>query len=174
MRTLLSIVLLALVSSSAILAQELVEGYATNIDASGEAFVYYSISEERIATEQEASFGAWDIAFQGTNIKFNGVSQLLPVAYDAMTEAPKEGYTEGENGASELPTDADSRWFDYDFNTHVITPISERTVVFKTRDGHYAKFHVNDYYKVVFGSDPVPRMYSFKYAIQTDGSTNLQ
>ena len=173
MRKLLMFAIMATLTSSAALGQELVEAYATNVDASGEEYVYYNLTENRLATEREADFGAWDIAFQGTNVQVNGASQLMAVGYDTVTDAPADGYAEGEDGITSLPTEAESRWFDYDFTNHVVTPIPERTIVFKTRDGHWAKLHISEYYKTVFGSEPEPRMYSFKFAIQTDGSTRL-
>ncbi|MDA1334292.1 MAG: hypothetical protein O2797_08745, partial [Bacteroidetes bacterium] len=77
-------------------------------------------------------------------------------------------------GTSELPTDAESRWFNYDFNTHFISAKPDRTAIFKTKDGHWGKLNITDYYKTVFGQDPIPRMLSFRWSVQKDGSTALK
>ncbi|HAY36492.1 MAG: HmuY family protein [Rhodothermales bacterium] len=144
-----------------------------HIDASGDEFVYFNLSDALIVTPEAAGFGGWDIAFQGTNIKVNGASQLLDQSYEEMTVAPEEGYTLNEDGTSELPSGSDSGWFSYDFNTHVISPAANKTIVLKTHDGKYCKIEITDYYKVVFtenGPAPTPRYYSFRFTLQADGS----
>ena len=163
MRTLYSFLLIAFLTVGFSAAQDV--QFAQHVDVSDDGWVYYNLDENRLASEQEASFGGWDVAFQGTTVKFNGPSQLLDATFDAVDAAPEEGYTESEDGTSELPTDAETRWFNYDFNTHVITPKSSRTAVFQTRDGHWGKLNITDYYKTVFGADPIPRMLSFRWVI---------
>jgi len=144
--------------------------FARHLDVSGGDWVFYNLTEKRVASEQEANFGAWDVAFQGTAVRFNGPSMMMMETFENVEAAPEEGYAENEDGTSELPSEADTRWFDYDFNTHVITPKSSRTAVFQTKDGHWAKLNITDYYKTVFGEDPIPRMLSFRWDIQEDGS----
>ena len=150
------------------------EGFKLHLDTSSDDFVYYNLSENREVTTQEAAFGSWDVAFQGTTVKFNGPSQLLAAAYDAVEEAPAEGFATSEDGTSELPTDAETRWFNYDFNTHIISAKPDRTAIFQTKNGHWGKLNITDYYKTVFGQDPIPRMLSFRWSVQKDGSTSLK
>lgn len=147
--------------------------FAQHVDVSSDGWVHYNLAENRVASEQEASFGAWDVAFQGTSVKFNGPSQLIASVFDAVESVPEEGFSEDEDGTSQLPSDAESRWFHYDFNTHIITALPSRTAVFQTRDGHWGKFNITDYYKVVFGEDPIPRMLSFRWVIAEADATSF-
>ena len=167
MRTFVPFLFTVILSAGLSMAQE--TQFAQHVDVSDDGWVYYNLTENRLASEQEASFGGWDVAFQGTTVKFNGPSRLLEATFDAVDSAPEEGYSESEDGTSELPTDAESRWFNYDFNTHVISAIPSRTAVFQTRDGHWGKLNITDYYKTVFGADPIPRMLSFRWVIN-DGN----
>ena len=165
MRILSFLLLSFLLLAPSAVAQE--SASAKWVDVSGEGWVYYNLAENRVASEQEAGFGAWDVAFQGTTVKFNGPSQLLSMAFDQVHIVPNEGYAQEEDGTSQLPTDAESRWFDYDFNTHVI---SARPAVFKGRDGRWGKLNITDYYKVVFGAAPIPRQLSFRWMIAAQDS----
>jgi hypothetical protein len=173
MRNVPGFLLISLLFTGSVTGQDLLSKSVQHIDASGEEFVYYSLSEGRLSTELEANFGAWDIAFQGTSIKVNGSSQILDVGFDLVEEAPEEGYATEDDGTSEIPSDAESRWFNYNFDTHVITAVADKTIVLKTKTGEYAKVKITDYYKTVFGSDPVPRSYSFRYVLGAEGSTQL-
>ena len=148
-----------------------------HIDATGDEFVYYDIESATLVSAEAAGFGAWDIAFQGTNIKLNGPSQILETDYASVVEAPSEGYALEEDGTSVLPSGSGSGWFDYDFNTHVISPAAGKTIVFKTRNGKFSKLEITDYYKTVFtdnGPAPAPRYYSFRYILQEDGSPTFE
>lgn len=168
MRILFSLLLALLISAPAALAQD--SASAKWVDVSSDDWVYYNFAENRVASAQEASFGAWDVAFQGTTVKFNGPSQLLAQPFEQVHIVPNEGYAQDEDGTSQLPTDAESRWFHYDFNTHIITAQPSRTAVFKGRDGRWGKFNITDYYKVVFGADPIPRQLSFRWMIAAKDS----
>ena len=173
MRNVLGLLLISLLVTGSATGQDLLSKSVQHLDASGEDFVYYSLAQGRLATEVEVNFGAWDIAFQGTSIKVNGASQILDVAFALVEEAPEEGYATDEDGMSEIPSDSESRWFHYDFNSHVITALPDKTIVLKTKMGEYAKVKITNYYKTVFGSDPVPRSYSFRYVLGAEGSRQL-
>jgi hypothetical protein len=172
MRTVLALLVSTLLSIASTVAQDV--QFAQHVDVSGDGWVYYNLSENRVVSEQEASFGAWDVSFKGTAVTFNGPSQLLDVTFDAVDAAPEEGYTEGEDGTSELPTDAETRWFNYDFTNHTISAKPNRTAVFQMRDGRWAKLNITDYYKVVFGADPIPRMLSFRWVIGPSQSRRFE
>ena len=156
---------------STVLVQAQEVQFALHVDVSSDGWVYYNLADNRLASEQEASFGAWDIAFQGTSVKFNGPSQLLDSPFDRVESAPEEGYAQDEDGTSQLPSDAESRWFHYDFTNHIVTALPSRTAVFQTRDGGWGKLNITDYYKVVFSEDPIPRMLSFRWVFaEADGN----
>lgn len=168
----LNILLLGLVLVVPTRAQEV--DFAKFVDVSSDGWVYYNLAENRVASEQEASFGGWDVAFQGTSVKFNGPSQLVDQTFDAVQSVPEDGFATDEDGTSQLPTDAERRWFHYDFNTHIITALPNRTAIFQTRDGHWGKLNITDYYKTVFGEDPVPRMLSFRWVIAGADSRSFE
>lgn len=168
MRILFALLLTLLLTAPGALAQE--SSSAKWVDVSSDGWVYYNLAENRVASEQEAGFGAWDVAFQGTTVKFNGPSQLLAQPFDQVHIVPNDGYATDDDGTSQLPTDAESRWFHYDFNTHIITALPSRTAVFKGRDGRWGKFNITDYYKVVFGADPIPRQLSFRWMMAAKDS----
>jgi hypothetical protein len=170
---LLSVAVSALLMLPAVSVQAQEIQFAQHVDVSSDGWVYYNLAENRLASEQEASFGAWDVAFQGTTVKFNGPSQLLDSPLDRVETAPEDGYAEDEDGTSQLPSDAESRWFHYDFTSHVITALPSRTAVFQTRNGNWGKLNITDYYKVVFGEDPVPRMLSFRWVFAEAESTQF-
>lgn len=111
---------------------------------------------------------AWDLAFRATAIRVRGGVQLANQPYDSVTLAPDAGYAENANA----PT-----WYDYNPDTHLITPKANTTLVVRTTDGKYAKIEVRSYYK---GSPATPdaeadtsRYYTFRYLLQKDGSRNL-
>ena len=172
MRILFSLSILSSLLVVSVTAQD--TQFAQYIDVSGNEKVYYNLIENRISSEQEAQFGAWDVAFQGTGVTVNGPSLLLGSTFDAVESAPDEGYMVDEDGTSALPTDAETRWFNYDFNTHKITPKPDRTAVFQTRDGRWVKLNITDYYKVVFGQDPIPRMLSFRWVVANENVRSFQ
>ncbi|MDA1028373.1 MAG: HmuY family protein [Bacteroidetes bacterium] len=143
------------------------------LDATGDQFVFFNLTSGEIVAGDAAAFGGWDIAFQGTNIQVNGAAQYLNVAYDSLYQAPDSGYLTAESGPVSLPTSSEERWFNYDFNTHFISPVVNRIVLIKTKSGHFAKLQILNYYTSNFGVEgPVeaPRYYSFRYMLQADGS----
>ena len=171
----LSFALLFVLTSSSF-AQTITTKSVQHIDASGDEYVYFDLGTAKLVSAESANFGGWDIAFQGTNIKVNGASALLDHAYDELDSAPEDGYALNEDGTSELPSGGDSGWFHYDFNSHVITPVANKTIVLQTRDGKYCKIEITDYYKVVFtenGPAPSPRFYSFRFTLQGDGTRSF-
>lgn len=145
----------------------------SGLDASGDGSVFFNLASGEIVSIEAAAAGGWDIAFQRTNIQVNGAAQFLDVDYDSLYQAPEMGYLTSESGPVALPSSSEKRWFNYDFNTHFISPVKNRIVVIKTKSGHYAKLEILNYYKAEFGADgPVetPRFYSFRYVLQTDGT----
>ena len=155
---------------SASVAQSVKIHSIQGLDATGDDFVYFNLTSGEVVSKEAAAFGGWDIAFQGTSIQVNGKAQFVDAAFDALVEAPENDYLEEESGPVTLPSGGTDGWFNYDFNTHIISPVANRLIVVQTKQGHYAKLEIIDYYKVTFGDNgpaPAPRYYSFKYAVQT-------
>lgn len=146
------------------------------LDATGDQFVFFNLTSAMAVPAEAAAFGGWDIAFQGTNIQINGSAQYVNVPYDSLFQAPDAGYLSSESGPVALPTSSEERWFNYNFDTHEISPVPNRIVLIRTKEGNFAKLEILNYYKTEFsatGPAVIPRYYSFRYMLRTDGSTTF-
>lgn len=173
MKRFFSITMVLVFAASTLYAQGLENRSIKGLDATGEEVVYFNLEKGEVVPAQAAGFGGWDIGFQGTTIVVNGEARYVDSKYEELLAAPEDGYLTAKTGPVTLPTGAEERWFNYDFNTHVISPIANRIVVLKNKQGHYTKLEILDYYKVSFGENgpaPAPRYYTFRYVTQPDGS----
>jgi len=131
------------------------------LDASGGAPVYFDFATNAVSDSTN-----WDVSFNGTTIGVNGSAVVLPQAFQRVDVAPDSGYrSDGADGHA-ISMDEDKRWFDYDPNTHIVTPVPFLTIVVRTTDGGHAKMEVVDYYN----AEGTPRHYTFRFAYQPDGS----
>ena len=124
----------------------------TTVDATSKTdWIYYSFSKASVV---DASAG-WDIAFQRSLIKANsGVSgngsviiAHVDVEFEEVTQAPNDGYrvdTLDDAGAPVYAFDNDGSWYNYDINTHILTP-KVRTYIIRGAEAFY-KFKIHDYY----------------------------
>ena len=145
---------------------------------------------------------AWDFGLRGTTFIFNGgtsgpgqgAAQLVTETFDAVAEAPADGYAaDGENtdcpsvtipGTTQtrpgapfaVCTGSDNGWYNYNPAQNLISPIPGRTIVLKTGDGNYAKIRILSYYQ----GNPNPpnpnapgRYYTFEYVVQPDGTRDF-
>ena len=147
----------------------------------------------------------WDIGFNGTTVIVNGgtsgpgqaEAQIVATPFDALTEAPEDGYrTDGEGecpavmaGGMTFPgtpravcTGSGNGWYTYvPFQTGggYITPTAGRTLVVLNADGRtYSKVQFVSYYQ----GNPAPaditpesseRYYTFRFVTQPDGSRDF-
>ena len=151
--------------------------------------VYYSLRENKVIDKLEQNTTNWDIGFYRTTIMVNGGTSgpgdgaaivINNTDFTYVTEAPSTGYnTDSESGYA-IPTGSGNGWYNYDHETYSITPKQGVILIIKTADGKYAKLQMLSYYKGYPGSIPddpymqEPRYYSFKYAIQMNGTKDLQ
>ena len=120
--------------------------------------------------------GAWDIAFQNTNIRVNGSVQLVETPFDDLLAAPEDGYQRDEASRTAIPGGSGNGWYLYDSGSHQIMPIPGRTLVLKTAADTYAKVEILSYYFMDLSASSAagdPRYYTFRYAHQPDGSRVL-
>lgn len=125
-------------------------------------WVYLDLDDRRYPAADAQEQGVWDIAFQRVKIKVNGgvsgpgpVKALAvdgPMAYEMLSVAPKEGYEmdkESPDGPDEDPFKEHGmvfgRWYEYDLQTHVVTP-KARAFVVQTDQNRFFKIKVLDYY----------------------------
>ncbi len=124
------------------------------------AFAKFSFSAETTTTSDTD----WDIAFRGTSIIVNG-GVSLGTADEPSRTGDAAAYI--ANGTMASVTDVDTTLFVQDSDTgyaiatgsgngwytyagppsHLITPTPGKILVFKTRDGKYAKVEILSYYE---------------------------
>lgn len=128
----------------------------TVVDASDPA-VWIRVDFDRGASEVEDGAPGWDLAFSRQRIATNGgvsgtegveVAVVEAASIDEVTAAPTDGY------AADLPDDDDENsepeytfdvWFDYDSETHVLSP-HDRVFVVRTTDDARVALEVVSYY----------------------------
>ncbi len=106
----------------------------------------------------------WDLAFRRfTIVPAAAVADLGISAFDAVTEAPVDGYVESTFGRDTLNTAID-RWYSYSMMSHLLEPNGHVYVV-RTAESRYAKLELISYYcpGVVAGCP------TFRYVYQPDG-----
>lgn len=147
-------------------------------------FTLFSLRDSSIVSNSDSLTTKWDIGFAGTTIITNsgvrgpgqgGVIILKDIDFNSVTEAPETGYRI-ENSLTDLaiPTGSGNGWYNYDPQTHVVSPIPGRVIIIRTADGKYAKLQIISYWK---GNpqqiDPYQhkeRYYTFKYVYQPNSS----
>ncbi len=106
----------------------------------------------------------WDLAFRRfTIVPAAAVADLGISAFDAVTEAPVDGYVESTFGRDTLNTAID-RWYSYSVLSHLLEPNGHVYVV-RTAESRYAKLELLSYYcpGVVAGCP------TFRYVYRPDG-----
>jgi hypothetical protein len=152
------------------------------------AFTYFSLRTKTIITGQDTLSNLWDVAFRGTTIWINGgparfgqggafIQRLSN--FDTVSAAPVSGYAvDSSDTQLAIPTGSGNGWYNYDGGTNTIFPIQGTVLIIKTAGGKYSKLEIMSYYKnsIPFPNpDPVNyRWYTFRYSLQTDGSTKLK
>lgn len=171
-------------------------------DASPFRDFYFNFSAQTQSWDTTESYRqslAWDLAFtdiynsmlyvnNGTLPRspgYGGAGVGAIVAYDTpyadVVEAPTDDYLDAHNlvfiGWDAYPQPYNVGWYFYEMNTHIATPIKNRTFVLRTAAGKYAKLEVINIYKgnpavVTDLYWPAP-YFTFRYYEQPDGSRNL-
>lgn len=129
----------------------------------------------------------WDIAFRGTTIIINGGNAsgltdepertgnggvyITNGTFSGVTSvAPNSFEQDSENGLA-ITTGSDNGWYNYAGPpSHLITPISGKILVVRTRNGKYAKIEILSYYKdapnTPDASVDESRYYTFNFTYQ--------
>ncbi|MBI3329557.1 MAG: HmuY family protein [Nitrospinae bacterium] len=124
---------------------------------------------------------AWDLAFRRHQIIANGgatnpqgkggILNLGAVAFEAVTEAPAEGYVTDSiaaihPGGIETENLAIKAWYQYNFLTHLLQPKTAVYVV-RTADGKFAKLRIVSYY---CDGGKSSGCFTFEYVYQGNGT----
>ncbi len=137
------------------------------IDAGDEhAWRFFHLATRAVRREPDSA--GWDLAFRRFHVvSSGGAADLGDVAFDAVREAPEEGYLATVFGRDTVNA-ALERWYTYSFLSHVLSP-NGHVIALRTRDGRYAKLQFLSYYCT--GSSP--GCVTIRYAYQGDGSRAL-
>lgn len=147
-----------------------------DIDSTG-GYTFYDLDAGVIVTD--SSSAAWDIAFSQTTIIANsgngGGIQLVETEFSEVAEAPAEGYSETLGGSG--------TWYTYNPQQFAIFVDENETLIIRTPDGNYAKVEILSYYEgnpdvnsAEFtnpSTRPASRYFTFRYSLQTNGTTAL-
>lgn len=164
------------------------ENIPANVNAErGAAPDYTLFNLERGEIVEDSLSADWDIGLSGTSIIVNGGENgpgeagivSLDVGFEQVTTAPSEGYADAPAADWYNYTGQDSQPF------FAVIPKENFTMVVKTGDGeHYAKVRILSYYydspdtaSAEFANletRPESRYYTFEYAIQLNGTRDLQ
>ena len=142
---------------------------------------------------QTTSDTDWDIAFRGTTIAVNGGTvtgtddeplrngdagaTIATGTFASITTAGGLTFLQdAADGSFAIPTGSDNGWYNYNQQVRVITPIPGKILVFKTRDGNYAKVEILSYYLDQDSSNPANgRYYTFNYVYNPNaGETSFE
>lgn len=158
-------------------------------------FTFFTLRNNEIIADTDSASTKWDIAFSATTILVNngtsgpgqGGAIVLDVPFNEVNIAPSEGYRIDTESGYAIPIGSDNGWYHYTGEGNpprAIIPIDNTTIVIRTADGgHYAKIKILSYYKgnpdvtsdefANPATRPPARYYTFKFAIQKNGTRNF-
>ena len=135
-----------------------IDGDFVNIDSSNANYYIYvaMMDASEVVPENPDDSAEWDLAFKRYTILHNGgisgtggmeILKISDMNWDDVTEAPDGEYitdTDDQDGDGK-PDIALNDWYDYNGDTHVLTP-HDVFYAIRATDGSYYKFRVHDYY----------------------------
>ena len=142
-------------------------------------------------TGQETSSDTdWDIAFRATTIAVNGgvttgtvdeperngdvAATIVTGTFASVTSAEGLNFEQDSDTGFAIPTGNDNGWYNYNFMTNIITPIPGKVLVFRTRNGNYAKVEILSYYRDQDTSSD-SRYYTFNFVYNPNvGETSFE
>lgn len=159
----------------------------TNLDASSTEFTKFSFSENKVVTNDN-----WDVAFSTTTILVNGgvktrdvepnrtgsgAVSIVSGTFASVTAFPAAAtFVQDVNGTYAIPTGSGKGWYNYNMQSHIVSPIAGKVFVVKTHDGKYAKFEILSYYKdapATPDATSVSPYYTFNFAYQANSTTTF-
>jgi hypothetical protein len=155
-----------------------------NLNAKKEVYTYFSLDNRDTVAHTDSNSTNWDVSFKGTSILVNSgtsgpgtcVGQLISTAYDAITEAPENGYEVDAEGAPAIMTGS-GNWYNYTGSpTHQIQMLDGKTIIVRSNEDNFFKIKMISYYldnpdlnQYTAGTPHEPsRYYTFKFE-QIDG-----
>ncbi|CAD0009216.1 HmuY family protein [Flavobacterium chungangense] len=161
----------------------------SDLDASQTGYTKFSFSENKVVTTDN-----WDVAFNTTTIIVNGgvkmtdaepnrtgsgAASIVSGTFASVTLYPAaSAFAQDAATVYAIPKGSGKGWYNYDMNSHIISPIAGKVFVIKTHDGKYAKFEILSYYKgAPVTPDPLKTVdtgfYTFNFAYQANSTTTF-
>jgi hypothetical protein len=137
----------------------------------------------------------WDIAFRGTTIAVNGGTvtgtndepirngnagaAIETGTFASVSDAAGLTFAQDADASFAIPTGSDNGWYNYNPATFTVSAIPGKVLVFRTRDGRYAKVEILSYYKDNPAQpDPMTdegRYFTFNYVYNpNEGDTSFE
>ncbi|WP_163400227.1 HmuY family protein [Flavobacterium fluviatile] len=152
-------------------------------------YTKFSFSENKVVTNDN-----WDIAFNTTTIIVNGgvkmtdaepnrtgsgAASIVSGTFSSVTLYPAaSAFAQDAATVYAIPKGSGKGWYNYDMNSHIVSPIAGKVFVIKTHDGKYAKLEILSYYKGAPATpDPLKAedtgFYTFNFAYQANSTTTF-
>jgi hypothetical protein len=152
-------------------------------------YTLYSLENNKVIANTDSATTQWDVGFRGTTIITNGGNSgpgaggafVYVGVFSDLATIPTDSTFRTDNAPTSyaIKTGSGNGWYSYNGATQLITPIPGRVLVIRTATGKYAKIEILNYYKggvtpdaAASDSDKLTkqRYYTFRYALQSDGS----
>ena len=164
-------------------------GQGTGQEISG-TFTKFDFSTAQTTT----SITEWDIAFRATTIIVNGGVSLETIdepertgnagayiadgTFNSIMEVNTSLIEQDSNTGYAIATGSGNGWYLYNSQEFIITPIAGKILVFRTREGKYAKMEILSYYQNApenpDSATDTSRYYTFNYSYQpNEGMTTF-
>lgn len=149
----------------------------------GNHFTFYSLERNEAVALSDSASTKWDLAFRSTTILTNGGTSgpggggayvQRATTFDNLAVIPADSvFRTDASAALAIPTGSGNGWYNYDFNTNVISPIPGNLLIVRTAGGKYAKLEILSYYKnapASPASSDTARYYTFRFVYQPGGT----
>jgi len=144
------------------------------------SYTLFSLEENKIIPNADSASTKWDIGFRSLNVIMNGGTsgpgatsgQIIDALYDTVMVAPADGYQVDAEGMMPIKS-----WYNYDFTSHLVTPLPAKVILVKTSKGNYAKIKIYSYYKDAPENPEYTmpsRLISFHYVLNASGTREFE
>lgn len=156
-------------------------------EGTGNHYTFFSIERNEVVALADSNTTKWDIAVRSTNIITNsgtsgpgagGAYVQKATTFDNFKTIPTDSvFRTDASTALAIKTGSGNGWYNYDFNTNLISPIPGNILVIRTATGKYAKVEILSYYKdapATPSATDVSRFYTFRFVYQSNGTKTFQ
>lgn len=146
-------------------------------------YTFFSLERNEVVPLADSNTTKWDIAVRSTSIITNsgtsgpgagGAYVQKATTFDNFKSIPADSvFRTDASAAPAIKTGSGNGWYNYDFNTNIISPIPGNILVIRTATGKYAKVEILSYYKnapATPSANDVSRFYTFRFVYQANGS----